>query len=389
MYTLYDPGRGHRVPIHVWARDASEETIAQLEQIASRPYVALRVAAMADAHVAEGVAVGTVFATRRTVVPRALGGDLGCGVSAIRLSLGSGEQPVVDRARLDAVVDALGKAIPAGDESVHRGRGVAIPDALGAMQLSTGSLEHARERLSAKHLGTLGGGNHFLEIDRDAENNIWLLVHSGSRGLGAAVAAHHVRAAESVDSDPLAGVNTETDLGRAYFADQTWALLFAKTNRATLATRAIEVISDVLGTEATAVEEVDIHHNFVAHERWDGEDLFVHRKGAVAVPDGRRGIVPGSMATATYLVTGLGCALAFGSCSHGTGRVMTRRQARDHVRPGALIQAMRRIAWPSHLAKRLVEEAPSAYRDIRAVLDDQQDLVRRETRLTPIAVLKG
>jgi tRNA-splicing ligase RtcB len=384
-YILFDPGRGHRVPVHVWARDASEETIAQLERIASRPYVTLRVAAMADAHVAEGVAVGTVFATERTVVPRALGGDLGCGVSAHRLSVSSDE---LDRATLDRVVAAMVRAIPAGD-AVHRGRGLAVPDALFEDALSTRTLERTRDALVARHLGTLGGGNHFLEIDRDAEGNAWLLVHSGSRGLGAAVAAHHVRAAEALDPDPLAGLDVETPEGRAYLADVGWALAFARANREALARRALLVLSEVLGKDVGQEEEVDIHHNFVARERWEERDLFVHRKGALAVPRGSRAIVPGSMATASYLVSGLGAELAFGSCSHGAGRVMTRREARARVPPAALSRAMRRIAWPEHLARRLVEEAPAVYRDISDVLDDQEDLVARERRLEPIAVLKG
>ncbi|HVH41690.1 MAG TPA: RtcB family protein [Labilithrix sp.] len=382
---LFDPGRGHRVPIHVWARDASAETLAQLERIASRPYATLRVAAMADAHVAEGVAVGTVFATERTVVPRALGGDLGCGVSAIRLSVAASD---LDRATLDRVVAAMVRAIPAGD-AIHRGRGLAVPDAVFEDELSTRSLERTRDALTARHLGTLGGGNHFLEIDRDAEDGAWLLVHSGSRGLGAAVAAHHLRAAEAVDPDPLAGLDTESAAGQAYLADLAWALAFARWNREALARRAMSVLSDVLARDITVVEEVDIHHNFVARERWDDRDLFVHRKGAVAVPRGSPAIVPGSMATASYLVSGLGCDLAFGSCSHGAGRVMTRKEARARVPPAALSRAMRRIAWPAHLARHLVEEAPVVYRDIGDVLDDQRDLVTRERRLEPIAVLKG
>ena len=149
------------------------------------------------------------------------------------------------------------------------------------------------------------------------------------------------------------------------------------------------VLSDVLAQEVTAQREVDIHHNFVARERWDDRDLFVHRKGAVSVPRGSPAIIPGSMATASYLVSGLGSDLAFGSCSHGAGRVMTRREARARIRPAALVQTMRRIAWPDHLARRLVEEAPAVYRDIGDVLDDQRDLVVRERRLEPLAVLKG
>jgi tRNA-splicing ligase RtcB (3'-phosphate/5'-hydroxy nucleic acid ligase) len=383
--TIFDPARGQRVPVHLWARDASEDTIKQLVRIASRPYVVRHVAAMADAHVAHGVAVGTVFATANTVVPRALGGDLGCGIAATRLSLPAG---ALDRPSLERIVDALGRAIPAGD-AVHRGGGVPVPDALLEVELSTQALVRTRAALAKKHLATLGGGNHFLELDRDAEGEAWLLVHSGSRGLGAAIAAHHAQAADGGNGDPLAGIDSETPAGRAYLDDLAWALAFARANRDSLARRALSVIAEVLRTDVLAEEHLDVHHNYVARETWDGEPLLVHRKGAVCVPQGARALVPGSMATASYVVQGLGCALAFDSCSHGAGRVLTRTEARARVRPQALAQAMRRIVWPEHLARRLVEEAPSAYRDITDVLDDQRDLVVRERRLEPIAVLKG
>ena len=340
---------------------------------------------MADAHVAHGVAVGTVFATACTVVPRALGGDLGCGIAATRLSVGAHE---LDRATLQRIVAALGRAIPAGD-ATHRGAGVVVPDALLDGELSTQALLRTRAALSKTHLATLGGGNHFLEIDRDADGAAWLLVHSGSRGLGAAIAAHHVRAAEAVDGDPLAGLDARAPAGRAYLDDLAWALAFARANRDALAFRAIAVIAEVLGADVVAEEHLDVHHNFVARETWDGEELIVHRKGAVHVPRGTRALVPGSMATASYLVEGLGCALAFDSCSHGAGRVLTRTDARARIRPAALAHAMRRVVWPARLAQQLVEEAPAAYRDLGEVLEDQEDLVVRERRLEPIAVLKG
>jgi tRNA-splicing ligase RtcB len=354
----YDSARGQRVPVHLWARDASEETLAQLVAIASRPYVVRHVAAMADAHVAHGVAVGTVFATARAVVPRALGGDLGCGIAATRLSIGAAE---LDRRMLERVVAALGKAIPAGD-AVHRGTGVDVPDALYEHALSTEALSRSRDALAKKHLATLGGGNHFLELDRDADGNGWLLVHSGSRGLGAAIAAHHVRAAEARDPDPLAALDAESDAGRAYLDDLGWALGFARANRDALAARAVQVIADVLGGDVVAEEHLDVHHNFVAREAWDGEELFVHRKGAVCIPRGARALVPGSMATASYVVEGLGCPLAFDSCSHGAGRVLTRTEARRAIHPEALARTMRRIVWPEHLARKLVEEAPSVFK---------------------------
>jgi tRNA-splicing ligase RtcB len=374
------------VPIRVWARTLDEATIDQLREIAAQPYVACHVAAMADAHVAAGVAVGTVFATERTVVPGALGGDLGCGMSAVRLGI---EADTMDRRKLEGVVTALGRAIPTGD-AVHRGRGLAAPDELYASPLSTRSLEHAREAHLARHLGTLGGGNHFLELERDVEGGAWLLVHSGSRGLGAAIAAHHTRAATEGDGrSVLRGLDVLDEPGSAYMRDMGWALAFARANRKALVSRAIEVLSDSLGLPLVPEEVLDIHHNFIARERWFDRVLFVHRKGAVAVPVGTKALIPGSMGTASYIVEGLGNQEAFGSCSHGAGRVMSRKEARAAIRSEALARTMRRIPYPKHLERSLVEESPAAYRDITEVLDAQEDLVTRVMRLEPIAVLKG
>lgn len=376
--TRWEPARGQRVPVEIWSRAPSEECVRQLVRLACRPYVVERVCGMADAHVAEGVSVGTVFATRNEVVPRALGGDLGCGVLAIELSVSDLDRPSLERAMRDLL-----RAIPAGD-ALHRSP-VAAPDHLFEDPLSTSTLERTRAALVKKHLGTLGGGNHFLEIDRDASGQAWLLVHSGSRGLGGAIAAHHVRAAESADSDPLAALSADTAEGAAYLADHAWALAFARENRMALARRAIEIASEALGVEIEAVRSIDTHHNFVVRE----SGLLVHRKGAVSIPRGDLGIVPGSMATATYIVEGLGNPLAFDSCSHGAGRVLTRREAHRAVSRSAFERSMRRIVWPAHLAARLVEESPQVYRDVVEVLEDQEDLVRRRLRLEPVLVLKG
>ena len=244
MRIIFEPDRGQRVPIRLWARAAATETIRQLQRLASQPYVV------------EHVAV------------------------------------------------TLERAIPTGD-ATHRGRGVDVPDAVLSPRLSTHALERARERLACRHLGTLGGGNHFLELDRDAENGLWLLVHSGSRGLGAAVAEHHTRAAKASEGGILATLDAETDEGTAYFDDASWALDFARANRRALARRALEVVSDVLGDSPDCTEHIDIHHNFVAREHWYGRDLLIHRKGAVAVPNGTLSLIPGSMGTASYIVDGL------------------------------------------------------------------------------------
>ncbi len=355
---IFEPERGQRVPVRLWARSASPETIRQLQRLASQPFVVELVAAMADAHLSEGVAVGSVFATETTVVPAALGGDLGCGMSARRIATDSSG---IDRPSLQAALRALGRAIPTG-QATHRGRGVSVPDGLLATPLSTRTLEHTREALAGRHLGTLGGGNHFLELARDAEGSLWLLVHSGSRGLGAVVAHHHVRAAEERGAGELAGLDIWSEAGAGYFKDLSWALSFARANREAIEARALEVLADVLHVAPDPEGGLDVHHNFVAREVWFGRELLVHRKGAVALPAGALGLVPGSMGTASYIVEGLGAETAFGSCSHGAGRVMSRKEARARVRSEALAQAMRRIAYPEHLLRQLVEEAPAASR---------------------------
>ena len=365
------------VPIRSWARRLDEGTLRQLTRLAQRPYVTMHVAAMPDAHVSSGVAVGTVFATEHTVVPGALGGDLGCGMSARKLT-----SEAVDKKTLERLVVQLARVIPAG-AATHRAA-IAVPDALQATPLSTGTLEHTRESLAGRHLGTLGGGNHFVELDRDGQGALWLLVHSGSRGLGAAIAGHHARAA----GDELDGLDAR-EAGAAYLSDLEWALGFARANRTELARRAAETFADVTGLTPEEADALDVHHNFVAREEWFGRSLLVHRKGAVAAVAGRRVLIPGSMGTASYVAEGLGHEAAFGSCSHGAGRVLSRSAARAAITPKALHGAMHGIVYPAHMARALVEEAPAAYRDIDEVLAEQVDLVRKRVRLQPVAVLKG
>lgn len=385
--TIYDPSRGQRVPVHVWSSELKADTERQLVRIASQPWVVSHVAAMADAHVAEGVSVGTVFATENAVIPAALGGDLGCGMRAARFAYPASS---LDRKTLERIVAAFGRSIPAGEDT-QRGRGAEVPEVLMREGLSTRALDHARESLARRHLATLGGGNHFLELDRDEVGDLWAIVHTGSRGLGAVIAKHHREAARAGDVNAdgaLASLDATRDAGAAYLHDVTWALSFAKANREAILRRAAEVLADIAGA-GIPCEEVDVHHNFVAREDHAGRALLVHRKGATHATEGATGIIPGSMGTATYLVRGLGCEAAFASCSHGAGRVMTRSEARERVKPRALEHAMRRVVFDTRRAGALVEEAPEVYRDIRAVLDDQRDLVEPVQRLEPIAVYKG
>lgn len=377
------PGE-HRLPIHLWPRTVPDGALEQLERIARQPYVVEHVAAMPDLHVANGVAVGTVFATEETVVPVALGGDLGCGMAAIRFDLPA---RTLSRADLERILAVLSRRIPVGD-AVHRGRR-ALAGPLLETPLSTRALDHARALLLPRHLGTLGGGNHFVELDRDGGGDLWLLVHSGSRGLGAAIAHHHLRVAETRGEGDLPGLRVDTEPGLACLTDLQWALSFARANRDALLAVAAEAIEEVAHQPPDLESRLDVHHNFVAREEHFGRSLLVHRKGAIAAPPGERALIPGSMGTASYLVEGLGEPCSFRSGSHGAGRVLTRGEARRRISPERLAEALRRVVYDPHRRRALVEEAPDAYRDIREVLEDEADLVRPLLRLEPIAVLKG
>jgi len=375
---------GH-VPIFVWAGDPPDGAIRQLRAIAGLPFVVGRVAAMPDLHVAEGVSVGTVFATERHLVPAALGGDLGCGMSAVSFRFPAAS---LSRDDLREILGSLGRAF--GPKGKKDSPGEAA-QALLAEPLSTRALDHDRERFARSQLGTVGGGNHFVELDRDMEGDLWLLVHSGSRGIGAAIGAHHgkaARAAAGPGAEP-GWLEVESDAGRAFVADLGWALRYARANRDRLVELASGVLAERLEVAADPLSRVDVPHNFAALETHGGRQVWVHRKGASAAPAGARVLIPGSMGTASYLAEGLGEPSSFASCSHGAGRVMSRREARERVGVGALEHSMRRVVFEERLSRALAEEAPAAYRDIAEVLAEQEDLVRPAMRLEPVAVFKG
>ncbi len=373
------------IPIRNWARSVPPGAQEQLELIASQPYVVEHIAAMPDLHVADGIAVGTVFATLDTIVPSALGGDLGCGMSAIRFGSAAANHKWKG---FSGLLQLITQTIPAGDLT-QRGRRAPLPDFLLEKALSTGSLNHTRERLGPKHLGTLGGGNHFIELDRDAGGDLWLLVHSGSRGLGSAIAAHHCRVAEVKGLGGIPGLRCETTEGRACSEDIEWALSFARANRRTLLDRVIHLMSEWLGQLPDPASCIDVHHNFVSAEDHFGRQLLVHRKGAIAAPLGELALIPGSMATASYIVEGLGSAASFRSASHGAGRVMTRREARAHIRVERFERTMKGIEFDLCKRASLVEESSHAYRNIKEVLEDEADLVKPILRLEPVLVFKG
>lgn len=363
-----------RVPVLCWARDPGEGALRALARLSCHEHVVLRVCAMADAHLSGDVAVGTVFATEGAVVPSALGTDLGCGMSVHRLDVDADD---LDRATRERLVAAWDARIPSGDVARR-----APLEALAAAPFSTRALDRDFARIAPRHLGTLGGGNHFVELDVSADGVAHLLVHAGSRGVGGAVGDHHQKAAGG-SLGALTG-----DAAAAYLADLELALAFARASRAQLAKDAIAALSEILDRPVEAELLADTFHNFARRETWEGRTVLVHRKGAMGLAEGETGLIPGSMGTASYLVRGRASPLAFGSSSHGAGRVLSRKEAARAIDERRLLRETRDVVLPRR-GRALVEEAPSAYRDVREVLEDQVDLVEKGMRLVPRAVLKG
>lgn len=289
------------------------ERLARLDDVRA-------IALMPDVHLAEHVCVGTVVATGSTLLPRAVGGDIGCGMSAQLLcgALPDG----ISGGDARALLAGWSRAVPA---QKHRAR-QRLPDELAALQLGTSALRRTLSRDGAVQLGTLGRGNHFLELHVDDDDAPWLVVHSGSRALGPAVRDAHLRG-----SEPPGLLADASPSGRGYLADASAAVAFAEHNRRVVLSRAAAVVFDVLRIQPAPDPAVECTHNFVRRELHAGEHWWVHRKGAVSARAGERGIIPGSMGADTFLVTGRGCAAALCSSSHGAGRTMSRSEARRRV----------------------------------------------------------
>jgi tRNA-splicing ligase RtcB len=246
--------------------------------------------------------------------------------------------------------------------------------------------------LGVRQFGTLGGGNHFVELQSDALDGLWATVHVGSRGMGAAIAAYHQIRAERLNGrKKFAWLSSNDSDGEAFWADLQWALSFAVENRRRILEQVRAAMSLCLNIDATATEWMDSPHNFIARETHGNQELFIHRKGAMSAPAGKRGLIPGSMGTASYIVEGLGNPEAYGSSSHGAGRILSRTEARRKITVKQLRREMGRVVYPNDSAtlQAMVEEAPSAYRKINDVLAQQSDLVRPILRLEPLAVIKG
>lgn len=365
--------------LRCWTHEPlSDEVERALRRICALDDVAV-VAAMPDVHLAKGVCVGAVVGTRSTLMPDAVGGDIGCGMAAV--SLGVSAETLRPRQVAARVLRALADAVPT---SRHRARGAALPDELAGRPLSARALDSKAATIGRVQHGTLGRGNHFVELQRDVAGELWLMVHSGSRGIGQAIRDHHGGA-----DGGLRAIEAASEAGEAYLHDVAWALDYAASSRRRMVEAVATALRDELGAEPDWSGYLECHHNAVRREQHGNELLWVHRKGAIAAAAGEPGIIPGSMGSASFHVTGRGCAEALCSSSHGAGRVMSRTDARRAISARALVRAMTGVWFDDRLTDRLRDEAPQAYKDIGAVMRAQRELTRIVRHLEPVLVYKG
>jgi tRNA-splicing ligase RtcB len=343
-----------------------------------------QIAVMPDVHLAEDVCIGVVIATSHLIYPQAVGGDIGCGMLAVAFD--------VEAARLDnpsiagRVLAGIGRAVPARRR--NRRSTIALPAAVDRIVLSHASLEAARRKAGCLEFATLGSGNHFIELQADEDARLWLMVHSGSRAIGQSIRDHHLAGAEAVGSG-LKALDVRTGPGRAYLDDASWARRFADASRRAMAAAVGEVVAAAMGGRLCWETAIATDHNHVALEQHGGRDVWVHRKGAMPARSGEGGVLPGSMAGASFHVEGRGHADALCSSAHGAGRALSRTAARRTITEGDLRRQMNGVWYDHRLSDQLRDEAPSAYKDIRAVLRAQKELVKVTRVLRPVLNYKG
>lgn len=401
----YDVMQDGGVPVKSWTRGVlfEEEARRQLINISRMPFIHRWVAAMPDVHLGKGATIGSVVPTVGAVIPAAVGVDIGCGMMAVKTSVTAAQLPD----SLAAVRSAIEQAVPHG-RSVGRGRDCgAWANAPDDVLAAWAPLAEPFEALKAKHrvlkntnnlnhLGTLGTGNHFIEMCLDENAGVWLMLHSGSRGVGNRIGTHFIEQAKKemarwhiqLPDRDLAYLPEGSTLFDDYVAAVEWAQNFARINREVMMARVVGAVRESLGLVFDAsVEAVNCHHNYVSRENHYGKNVWVTRKGAVRARRGEMGIIPGSMGARSFIVRGLGNEESFCSCSHGAGRVMSRTQAKKAV---SLEQHQLATAGVEcRKDEGVIDESPAAYKPIDQVMAAQRDLVEIVHTLKQVVCVKG
>jgi tRNA-splicing ligase RtcB len=371
-----------------WASILDPQTEAQARVTSELPIVEGHVALMPDAHLGIGATIGSVIPTSSAVIPSAVGVDIGCGMAARRLDL---RAEAVEAGRLAEWVRAMPGAVPAGLGHWHARPSEEAREWF-ARHPPPPTLDKVEQAMA--QLGTLGSGNHFVELATDAEGFVWILLHSGSRGGGNKLATRHIDVARRVCAYPLADRNLAwleqgTPEFETYLRDLRWAQRYARRNRELMLASTHHALAGVLGRELAATFEVNCHHNYTALEEHGGRMLWITRKGAIRAGVDDWGLIPGAMGQRSYVVRGLGNPDGYESCAHGAGRAMSRTQARKTLSVEDFEPAMGDAAWQRGSARALLDEHPSAYKPLDVVMRDQADLVAVVHELQAIANYKG
>lgn len=408
MFTIFEKGK-NRFPIKVWLqdiRDLDEGTLEQATNLSNLPFVFRHVALMPDCHSGFGMPIGGVLPTKDVIIPNAVGVDIGCGIAFVSTNvpveiLKTGKGPSVVQQMIDDIMDA----IPVGFSHHSKPQPSETLDKAGRMPMAGDpnlpSLEDGYYQI-----GTLGGGNHFIELQEDEHGCLGIMVHSGSRNFGYKVAGYFNKLAKELNRKQnypvplawdLAHLPVDHELGQAYIKWMHLSLDFARENRAVMLKRTKEIVfnrlqKDLGFHDITIKMEVNAHHNYAALEEHFGEKVWVHRKGAIRAGKGELGIVPGAMGSFSYIVEGLGNKDAFMSCSHGAGRVMGRREAVRRFSVEEVEEDLARqgvLAFGRRSRREVPEEYRRAYKDIDEVMQNSLELVKPILKLKTLAVVKG
>ncbi|CDH46009.1 RtcB family protein [Candidatus Contendibacter odensensis] len=389
-----------KVPVKIYTDDVDSPAVKQLVNIAQLPFIHSHVAAMPDVHVGIGATVGAVIPTKGAIIPAAVGVDIGCGMVATRLSLTASQLPD----NLRPLRTAIEAAVPVGFAMHPNGPGVPA-SAVHALSGGLDRIVHKHpgilkmqknsERTWAQQLGTLGGGNHFIELCLDENQDVWVMLHSGSRGIGNVIGRYFIELARKDMGQHLANL-PDRDLaylqeGAAHFDDYVtavqWAQDYAMTNRREMMRLILDALMRQLPPFTLTREAINCHHNYVTVERHFGEDLFITRKGAIRAGVGDLGIIPGSMGAKSYIVRGKGEPESFCSCSHGAGRRMSRGQAKKKFDQQDLIDQT--VGVECRKDSGVLDEIPGAYKPIDEVMANQSDLVEVVHTLKQVVCVKG
>ncbi|UDY24218.1 RtcB family protein [Nocardioides sp. Kera G14] len=382
-----------------WASILEDKTRAQALTTATMPFVFPHVALMPDAHLGLGATVGSVIPTLGAIIPAAVGVDIGCGMIAVRTQYAAGELPRDRRPLREAIERAIPLSAGAANRKVSRAHTEQRLAELTRMAEQAGFDPASYAKAWELQLGTLGSGNHFIEVTVDELDQVWLFLHSGSRGVGNKIAQRHIRVAADLckkqwiqlpDRD-LAYLVEGTDEFDAYIREMRWAQHYALLNREEMMDRVVRQFAEWVGLssadEVQRLEEINCHHNYTEQETHWGKQVWLSRKGAINAESGRAGLIPGSMGTASYVVSGLGNRLALNSAPHGAGRSFSRSAARRQFSTEDLRKAMVGIEYRDTDA--FIDEIPAAYKDIDQVMADARDLVEIRHTLRQIVNVKG